>query len=75
MTNVQKLALRSKSERIFIETLIMFKKQQDVYTRLYRMINYLSEEGLEWISNLIKKQNFNEILDVIIYCEGHKVIA
>lgn len=75
MTNVQKLALRSKSERIFIETLIMFKKQQGVYTRLYRMINHLSEEGLEWISNLIKEENFNEILDVIIYCEGHKVIA
>ena len=70
MNNIQRLAEEgNKNHKIFASTIIDLMTSQGFYGRLYRAINGLSESGYAELFEELKKQKFNDTLDVVLYLE------
>ncbi|MBO7528037.1 MAG: hypothetical protein J6T74_09165 [Clostridia bacterium] len=71
MNNFEKL-LNSKNKNviIFANTIQAFKNSQVFYSRLFRSICEQDTEELNNLIKILKKQNFSDTLDVVMWLEA-----
>lgn len=69
MSNIQRLSNGNNNQRLFAGTILTFMNSQGFYSRLYRAINELDEDGFDELSNTLEKQNFKDTLDVVFWLE------
>ena len=70
MNNIQKLSNGTNNEKLLADTILTLMNSQGFYGRLYREINNLDILGYEFLCEGLKKQNFKDILDVILWLEA-----
>lgn len=70
MSNIQKLATEGKkNHRIFVDIIVDLMNSQGLYSRLYRAVNELDNEGYENLYEQLAQQNFTDSPDVIFWLE------
>ena len=69
MSNIQRLSNGNNNQKLFADTILTFMNSQGFYSRLYRVINELDEDGFDKLSNTLEKQNFKDTLDVVFWLE------
>ena len=69
MSNIQILSNGNNNQKLFADTILTFMNSQGFYSRLYRTINELDEDGFDELSNTLEKQNFKDTLDVVFWLE------
>ena len=69
MSNIEKLSRGNKNEQLFANTILTIMNSQGFYSRLYRDINSLDENGYTFICRALEQQNFNDTLDVVMWLE------
>ena len=69
MSNIQKLSNGTNNEKLFADTILTFKDSQGFYSRLYRDINGLDDNGYMFLCRALEMQNFKDTLDVIFWLE------
>lgn len=69
MSNIQRLSNGNNNQKLFADTILTFMNSQGFYSRLYRVINELDEDGFYELSNTLEKQNFKDTLDVVFWLE------
>ena len=70
MGNVNKmLNSKNKSTNIFASAITMLANSQGFYGRLCRDINEMDTDSFENLKNVVKKQNFDNTLDVVMWLE------
>ena len=69
MSNIQRLSNGNNNQKLFDDTILTFMNSQGFYSRLYRVINELDEDGFDELSNTLEKQNFKDTLDVVFWLE------
>ena len=69
MSNIQKLSNGTNNEKLFADTILTFKDSQGFYSRLYRDINGLDDNGYTFLCRTLEMQNFKDTLDVIFWLE------
>ena len=69
MSNIQRLSNGNNNQKLFADTILTFMNSQGFYSRLYRVINELDEDGFDELSNTLEKQNFKDTLDVVFWLE------
>ena len=71
MSNLQRLATaENNNQRLFAETINTLRSSQGFYSRLYQIINQLSEEGYRDLTALLDQQNFKDSVDVVLWLEA-----
>ena len=69
MSNIQKLSNGTNNEKLFADTILTFKDSQGFYSRLYRDINGLDDNGYAFLCRALEMQNFKDTLDVVFWLE------
>ena len=70
MTNIQRLAQDgNRNHRLFAATIVDLMNSQGFYSRLYRAVNELNDEGYNNLFSQLNEQNFKDSLDVIFWLE------
>lgn len=70
MSNIQKLEQNEdKNVKIFANSILTLMKSQGFYQRLYEGINEFNDEYFDLLLNTLKQQNFNDIVDVVLWLE------
>lgn len=70
MTNIQRLAQDgNRNHRLFAATIVDLMNSQGFYSRLYRAVNELNDEGYNKLFSQLNEQNFKDSLDVIFWLE------
>lgn len=70
MSNIQRLAADgNKNHKLFAATIVDLMNSQGFYSRLYRAVNELDDEGYENLFAQLENQNFNDTLDVVFWLE------
>ena len=70
MTNMEQLTKSDdKNVKLFANTITNLAGSQGFYGRLWRDINEMEQEQLDELINEVKKQNFKETLDVVLWLE------
>lgn len=60
---------QNKSVRTFANTILLFRSSQGFYSRLYFSICEQNKEQLQELIEIVKRQNFNDSLDVVMWLE------
>lgn len=70
MSNFEKLLKhKNKNVSIFANTVLTFKDSQGFYSRMFRDINEQDKDELDNLIELLKRQNFSDTLDVVMWLE------
>ena len=69
MSNIQKLSNGTINEKLFASTILTFMNSQGFYSRLYRDINSLDDNGYTFLCRTLENQNFKDTLDVVFWLE------
>ena len=70
MSNFEKLLnYKNKNVNIFANTILTFKDSQGFYSRLFRSICEQDDIELNNLIEILKKQNFSDTLDVVMWLE------
>ena len=69
MSNIQKLSNGNNNQKLFADTILTFMNSQGFYSRLYRDINGLDDNGYTFLRRALEMQNFKDTLDVIFWLE------
>ena len=69
MSNIQKLSNGTNNEKLFANTILTFMNSQGFYSRLYRDINSLDDNGYTFLCKTLENQNFKDTLDVVFLLE------
>ena len=70
MNNIQKLAnAENQNQRLFAETVNTLKNAQGFYSRLYRAVNELDEDGYDHLADVLAEQHFCDSVDVVLWLE------
>ena len=70
MSNIQRLAATGdKNHRLFASTIVDLMNSQGFYSRLYMIVNGLSENGYNTLYTQLAQQHFNDSLDVVLWLE------
>ncbi len=70
MSNIQRLAADgNKNHKLFAATVVDLMNSQGFYSRLFRAVNELDDEGYESLFAQLENQNFNDTLDVVFWLE------
>ena len=71
MSNFEKLLnYKNKNVNIFANAILTFKDSQGFYSRLFRSICEQDSEELNNLIEILKKQNFSDTLDVVMWLEA-----
>lgn len=70
MTNIQKLVMQgNRNHRLFGATVANLKDSQGLYSRLFRDINDLDDDGYAQLYAQLDKQDFHDAMDVVLWLE------
>lgn len=70
MSNIQKLAVNgNKNHRLFAAAIVDLMNSQGFYSRLYRAVNKMDDDGYSALFAELEKQHFNDTLDVVLWLE------
>ena len=70
MSNFEKLLnYKNKNVNIFANAILTFKDSQGFYSRLFRSICEQDDIELNNLIEILKKQNFSDTLDVVMWLE------
>lgn len=70
MSNIQKLAANgNKNHRLFAAAIVDLMNSQGFYSRLYRAVNEMDDDGYSALFTELEKQHFNDTLDVVLWLE------
>lgn len=70
MTNIQQLVMQgNRNHRLFGATVADLKDSQGFYSRLFRDINDLDEDGYAALYEQLNKQDFHDAVDVVLWLE------
>lgn len=71
MSNIQKLVQNEdKNVKVFANSILTLMKSQGFYQRLCEGINEFNDEYFGLLLNTLKQQNFNDIVDVVLWLES-----
>ena len=71
MSNIEKLLKeKDKNCSMFAETILTFMKSQGFYGHLYEGINAFDNNLFNTLVDTLKKQNFKDIVDVVLWLES-----
>lgn len=70
MSNIQKLAANgNKNHRLFATAIVDLMDSQGFYSRLYKAVNEMDDDGYSALFVELEKQHFNDTLDVVLWLE------
>lgn len=70
MNNIGKLIMSNNiNQRLFAKTILQLMQSQGFYCKMFEIVNDMDEEYFERFCAELNEQNFDDMLDVVLYLE------